>query len=259
MKRWNRTNTFVALALACAGITTGWSFAVGQELRAVDGPFPRGEQAMSTMVGRVKDLLKTPRGDVDGFLLEDGSQVHFPPYVGERVVKLIAPGESVEVKGRAETLPKGERVFEASQISSRGETVSVDPPRRPAAPHHRPEGRRRPEEPMEAAGTIHEFVTNRHGDVDGFVLKDGTEIKIPPHQGVELQSAAEVGDEVLIEGRRHETPRGDIHLHADRITMKATGKVLDRDGPEVRRDNYAQILQELREIRRLLEVLPASK
>ena len=69
---------------------------------------------MSTMVGRVKDLLKTPHGDVDGFLLEDGSQVHFPPYVGERVVKLIAPGESVEFKGRAETLPKGERVFEAS-------------------------------------------------------------------------------------------------------------------------------------------------
>jgi len=40
---------------------------------------------------------------------------------------------------------------------------------------------------MSANGTIKEFVANRHGDVDGFLLSDGTEVKLPPHQGLNYE------------------------------------------------------------------------
>jgi hypothetical protein len=84
---------------------------------------------------------------------------------------------------------------------------------------------------MNASGVVEKFATNRHGDVDGLLLADGTEVKMPPHQGRELQALVKEGDKVQIEGRKHVTPHGDVHLHADRITAVATGSSIERDGP----------------------------
>jgi hypothetical protein len=126
---------------------------------------------------------------------------------------------------------------------------------------------------MNARGAVTEMNDNRHGDVDGFVLSDGTEVKFPPHQAEQLSGLVRRGDEVRVEGRRHETPHGDIHLHADRITAVASGRALDRDEPglpprEARpaperrapddRDaphaaSNDEILRELRALRRLVE------
>jgi hypothetical protein len=254
MRRWKWTKSLVALTLGFGGMFAVWTMAEGQELRGI-GRAQRGEQSMSKLAGRVKELTKSPRGAVDGFILENDSQIHFPPHLGDRVAKAVTEGDRVEITGRFVALPNGEQVFEATQIVGRGGTINIDnePPRPGRLPPAGPRGRRMGDEPMTKAGTFREFVTNPHGDVDGLLLSDGTEVKVPPHQGSELMSVVKEGDEIRIEGRRHETPHGEIHLHADRIIGSSAGKVFEREEPAGRAAENAEILKELREIRRLLE------
>jgi hypothetical protein len=41
----------------------------------------------------------TPRGDVDGLILADGTEVHFPPHLSTQLVYAIKPGDAVTVRG----------------------------------------------------------------------------------------------------------------------------------------------------------------
>lgn len=123
---------------------------------------------------------------------------------------------------------------------------------------------------MKAEGVVAELLTNPKGDVDGLKLEDETEVKFPPHLGTELDAIVKTGEKVLVQGRRHVTPKGDIHLHADRIEVASTGVAIERRPPEHgappppkpgHRDPMSEdvartqkeILRELREIRQLLE------
>lgn len=258
------------------GAAAGWVF---RTARAAD--WLRQEDEM--LRGQVTELLRNPQDDVDGFRLADGTVVRFPPHVGVKVAELIGPGDEVEVRGRDETRPDGAEVFEASRIDSGDRTIAVRAPHGPKGdpkhgskgdPKHGPKPGPKPGPPMAAAGRVASFAENRHGDVDGLTLDDGTVVKVPPHRGADLQDAVAVGDDVRIEGRRHETPKGDVHLHADRVTAGGRTWLRDdsddrpapHDGPAPHDrpvppraeapDNgvsNADLLRELREIRRVLE------
>ncbi|WP_075091247.1 OB-fold nucleic acid binding domain-containing protein [Planctomyces sp. SH-PL14] len=128
---------------------------------------------------------------------------------------------------------------------------------------------------MKAQGAVAELLTNPHGDVDGFRLKDDTEVKFPPHLGAELEAIVKPGELVRIDGRKHITPKGDVHLHADRIEVVATGTTIERHPPmpggpggprrEPQQESSRprefddlqrtqdEILRELRDLRKLLE------
>jgi len=284
--KWVR-GLLAAAASVVVGILAAIWPAVGKEPASPEGKYAVNERD-ETVSGRVERLLKNGKGDVDGLALEKGAEVHFPPHIGREVEKVVKPGDPVEVDGRQKTRPEGEKVFEATQIRSQGKTIEVRPPH--AGPPHGGPSHRRDEPPMKATGKVSELATNPHGDLDGLVLADGTEVKFPPHQSKELGRLVAVGDEVRVEGRRHETPKGDVHLHADVITALASGKSLERDekhgpppkkgegkhhdepkgkkGPshkgegkkgEHQKDEekgpppHEEILREVREIRRLLE------
>lgn len=228
-------------------------------------PFGRGPGNETTMHGKIGEFSKNDRGDVDGIVLDNGTQLHFPPHMGSQVTEKLRVGDRVDVDGRPETRPDGSRVFEARLISSGKLQVRMDPPRRRG---------KEPESPMEAHGKVDRFVTNPHDDVDGFVLADGTEVRVPPHQGDELQGLIREGDEVQIAGRSHTTPHGEVHLHADRIQALGSDRVFERDAPPAGRPgpkpgprgdrardgdepsvSNAELLKELQQIRRLLETM----
>lgn len=259
-----------SLGIACTAL--GWRVSA----EAPAGPErPRPDQGeVETVTGLVAEVVENDRGDVYGFTLEEGLQIHFPPHVGALVTKAVNVGDQITVRGRQETRPRGERVFAAQAIEAGEATIKVEPPRPPHARGPRP-GAAGP--PMEASGVVAELSVNPHDDVDGFTLEDGTVVKFPPHQGAKLAELVAVGAKVEVKGRRHETPHGDVHLHADRITVANTGESLQRDEPRDRplpppphaggprehglhdRDAapaappHEEILRELREIRRLLE------
>lgn len=49
--------------------------------------------------GVVDCFLQNADGEPDGLLLTDGTEVHFPPHMGEAVVAAITPGSEVRIRG----------------------------------------------------------------------------------------------------------------------------------------------------------------
>jgi hypothetical protein len=56
--------------------------------------------------GTVQRFTLTPRGDLDGFVLADGTDVHLPPHLSAQLAAAVRPGDSVSVRGyRSATVP----------------------------------------------------------------------------------------------------------------------------------------------------------
>jgi hypothetical protein len=58
------------------------------------------------VTGTVSQYLLTPHGDIDGFLMTDDTQVHFPPHLERNLLAVARPHSEVQVQGyRAEGVP----------------------------------------------------------------------------------------------------------------------------------------------------------
>ena len=259
MRRMWRRPTLIAGILAVGMAIAIGGFMGGGDLLAQVTKQLTEDVSIMKKRATVTELLKNDHDDVDGLKLDNGERVHFPPHMGEQITAIAKVGDLVEMEGRPEVTPKGERVFEISQITSGNETVRIVHPR----PKYGPKAKH-DEQPMSAAGKVTEYASNPHGDVDGLILSDGCIVKFPPHQSGELQELVQVGDEVKIDGRRHVTPHGEVHLDAH--VIRANGQSIERDGPKhspkppkhaaraggPEEPTNAEILSELREIRKLL-------
>lgn len=107
---------------------------------------------LPTTRGTVRFFTLTPRGDVDGFVLADGTQVHVPPHLSAQLVGAVKLGDAVTVHGlRAAAIPLVAAMSvtgdaSARQCSTRGRTegrVLANPATVPHPPAARPAGRRR--------------------------------------------------------------------------------------------------------------------
>src|SRR3970282_2597839 len=66
-----------------------------------EGPAPPriGMKPTATVTGEVKLVLLNHHGEVDGFLLADGTRVKFPPHMGYYLASVAKPGQPVRVIG----------------------------------------------------------------------------------------------------------------------------------------------------------------
>jgi beta-lactamase regulating signal transducer with metallopeptidase domain len=172
-----------------------------------------------TVQGTVQEFTAGPKGYVHGFVLSDGSNVHFPPHMEKRVTAAVAKGDRVRVSGRLHTGPKGDTHLEAESITNLGNqtTVNID---------HPP-----PPEPKTVQGTVQEFTTAPKGDVHGFLLNDGTDVHFPPHMEKRITAAVAKGDRVRVSGGLHVGPKGDTHLDAESITNLGSQTMIRIDHP----------------------------
>lgn len=88
--------------------------------------------------------------------------------------------------------------------------------------------------PVKISGTVSDWRRNRHGDVDGLILDDGTEVRFPPHRAADVRAAVSEGSAVEVRGER----RGR-HLQAHLITDPGSGASVEaheppRGGPKKR-------------------------
>jgi hypothetical protein len=87
-------------ALLTATVLTGGAALYGQ---APTSPWDATQ--LPENKGTVKQYMLTPRGDVDGLILTDGTEIKLPPHLSAQVVFAIKPGDAVSVRGlRARTL-----------------------------------------------------------------------------------------------------------------------------------------------------------
>src|SRR5262245_35265853 len=113
-------------ALLAASLLAGAGTALGQSAPVYD------PAQLPEIRGKVAQYTLTPRGDVDGFLLADGTEVHVAPRLSTQLVFAVRPGDAVTIHGlRARAVP----MVAAASVSNdaTGTTVTMSGGRWPGA------------------------------------------------------------------------------------------------------------------------------
>ena len=74
----------------------------------------RGE--VTVLRGTVERFTTAPKGEVDGFKMDDGTWIHWPPHLADQTTGVFRKGDRVRVTGSLETGKRGETKFEARSI-----------------------------------------------------------------------------------------------------------------------------------------------
>src|SRR5438105_8913514 len=94
-------------------------------------------QQLPMQRGEVQQFTLTPRGDIDGLILTDGTEVKTPPHLSTEIAYSVKPGDTVTIHGlRAAALPLVQAVSITDEQTGRT-VVDNGPPgtgRRPGAP-----------------------------------------------------------------------------------------------------------------------------
>lgn len=165
-------------------------------------------QQLPAIEGKVALYSLTTRGDVDGLILDDGTEVHLPPHLGAQLVFAVKPGDRVTVHGlKARAIA----VVEAASVSNdaTGATVVDNGPAGPP-------GARNRDRFLSAQGHIKSQLHGSRGDLNGVLLEDGTIIRLPPDEADRLADQLAPGQSLYVEGDGIAGPLGKV-IAAQRI------------------------------------------
>lgn len=163
--------------------------------------------------GVVDRLVVNPHGDIDGFLMVDGTEVHAPPHLSSKLARALKPGAKVDVFG---VLVRGGAPLVAVAIEPLGGKRIVDQGPTPKVAKPKPH---EDDERWAYDGRIAHVLHGPKGDAHGVVLQDGVMVRFPPHAGHANGPMLRVGKPLAIEGRWLDTPYGAV-VHADAMGAK---------------------------------------
>ncbi|XDF35676.1 hypothetical protein RBH89_01130 [Paracidovorax avenae] len=191
-----------ALLLACAGAQAQPAppapGAVPPPPVAGQPPGPIGQPAaveQASHSGAVQRWLLNPNGEADGLLLQDGTQVAFPPHLSDTLTSWLRAGDAVDVAGWHYS---GVPVLRISAISSQGRTVQDTPPspgQMPPAPPQRPALVE-----LQTDGRVAAVLLNTRGDAHGLLLDNGVIVRFPPHVAASIGNLLQTGATVSARG-----------------------------------------------------------
>jgi hypothetical protein len=78
--------------IAAPLLGTTRAIAIAQQAASYD------PQQLPTAQVKVAQYSLTPRGDIDGVLFNEGTQVHLLPHLGSQIVKAIKPGDTIAIR-----------------------------------------------------------------------------------------------------------------------------------------------------------------
>ena len=152
--------------------------------------------------GKVAEYSLTPRGDVDGLILADGTEVHLPPHLGTQLVYAVKPGDAVTIHGlkaRAIPMVQAMSIKNDATGSSVTDTGAGGPP-----------GPREAQQALNATGRVKAQLHGPRGDLNGALLEDGTIIRMPPPEAQRVASMLTAGAPVTVQGQGIEGPLGRV-------------------------------------------------
>ena len=167
--------------------------------------------------GVVARYTLTPRGEVDGFLLQDGTQVHVPPHLSTQLVFVVKPGDAVAVRGlRALGAPMVTAVSVANAASGATVTDAGGGPRGAG-------------QSMDVEGQVQATLRGARGEVNGAVLADGTILRLPPREAERFATLLQPGQTVAARGDGLTGPLGTVL--AARQFGASLGQLVEVGGP----------------------------
>lgn len=155
--------------------------------------------------GVVDRYLLNPRGDISGLLLRDGSQMHVTLRAAQDLTKAIQPGDHVRVHGRRVS---GSPLVKPDVIINVTDGKSFTVPYRLDLPMPPREARPTLTE-LNAAGTIGVLLYDPLKEVvNGALLSDGTQFRLPPDVGENFHASLQKDMEIEVRGYGIATPYG---------------------------------------------------
>jgi hypothetical protein len=176
------------MLLAAGLLAAGATAAVAQPVATYD------PQQLPATRGQVAQYSLTPRGDVDGVILRDGTQVHLPPHLGAQLVQAVKPDDMVTIRGlKAQALP----LIQAVSISDETSGKSVTDTGPPAMP---PPPLAMSSQWQQVQGQVREPLFGPRGEMNGALLEDGTQVHLPPDQARTLGKDLQAGQTLVANG-----------------------------------------------------------
>ncbi len=148
--------------------------------------------------GKVAQYSLTPRGDVDGLILTNGTEVHFPPHKSTPIVFSVRPGDAVTIRGEK---VDGSPTIKAEEVTNdtTGVVVRIGPPGPPNPPQLLDDESR---VKMQLHGPV--------GDLNGVLLENGTIVRIPPPDAERHAAILAVGQPLYVRGDGVSGPLGKV-------------------------------------------------
>ena len=205
-------------AAALTGVT-GWAY-------AQSAPLYDPRQFPETR-GVVQQFTLTPRGDIDGLILIDGTEVKTAPHLSTQIAYAVRLGDSVTIHGlRAAALPLVKAVSIVDDQTGRT-IVDNGPPgpgpgRRPppdAGPHGLEPGL------AEMRGRVRMTLHGPEGDVDGALLDGGATLRLPPREAARFADLLQPGKTLAVAGRENKIAIGAV------IDAREIGPTTDQMAP----------------------------
>ena len=174
----------------------------GAGMIALAQPAPTYDPAqLPAFKGKVAQYTLTPRGDVDGLILDDGTEVHVPPMVSTELVFAVRPGDNVTIHGLK---ARAEPMIAAASITNDATGTTV------AARFGRGRGWRA--QPLEDTSKVKEVLHEPQGNMNGVLLEDGTVVRMPPREAERLGATLGVGEPLVVRGVGIASPLGKVIL-----------------------------------------------
>ena len=212
MKHFPLTIIFSVLTLVAA-LAFGSALVQPSSAQAPSAPpAPRlspPAQSGPVVQGTVVQYLMNHHGEVDGLLLSDGTQVHFPPHMEKDLVAVAKPNDPVSVQGYRSS---GGPVVTAYAITNTqsGQSVVEREPALLDRPIMPPWVKDRSLVERHAEGTIRVLLYGPLGELNGAVLEDRTIVRIPPHAAYEVAGLLQVGQSITAIGYGTENVLGRV-------------------------------------------------
>jgi hypothetical protein len=157
--------------------------------------------------GQVQQFTLTPRGDIDGLILTDGTEVKIPPHLSTEIAYSIKPGDTVTIHGlRAAAVPLVQAVSISDEAT--GRTVIDDGP-----PHPRGGPTLSAAAPglaSEVQGRVRMALHGPRGEVNGALLADGTVLRLPPPAAERFTTLLQPGQTLVAEGSEYANALGKV-------------------------------------------------
>ena len=195
--------SFKALILSSVLIASLATVALAQPMSPMHGPHEHGHMGapfanidpsqLPETTGKVGQYLLNPRGDVDGLLLADGTEIHLPPQLGTVLVSAVRPGDSVSIRGLK---ARSAGMVLALSVTNTGSGVVVSQPGEPAS--------------RSVQGRVKASLHTPRGDLDGAVLEDGTMLRLPPPEATRFSALLTPGATIAVTGHGMTSPLGSV-------------------------------------------------
>ena len=160
-------------------------------------------QQFPAMAGELERFTLSAHGDIDGFILKDGTQVITAPDLSNQIASVLKPGDRVTVHGlHAAALPLVRAVSVTDEATHH--TVS-DSAMAPAAPPPRPAPPRGIIPPTasalsETAGRVRLVLHGAQGEPNGVLLESGEFLRFPPDQTGQLTALLQPRQQLVAKG-----------------------------------------------------------